>query len=394
MTIPHHILHEARRADRPIYVYDLAVLRERLARLERLPIASKRIHFASMANDHPQILAEIGTAGHGVFVNSPAHLALALGAGVPASRIIFASSNMTRHEMETCLTNGIHAILDSPDQVAAFDALAPAGTTIGIRVNVGSATEAEHLDNEASYRFGLLPEDIADVLAGLRNLRIVGVHSYFGTDIMEPGVLLAGLERLVLTAEHLPDLAYVDSGGGFGIADDLAALPFDLETWGRGAASIMAGLEARVGRSIALVIEPGRWLAAPIGWFFTRIVDVKLRSDRIFAGSTASVAQFPRLLVYPERARHPCENLDAAGRAKAPHPIWISGNSTYSRDFLARGIELPLPVPGDLIVFHHAGAYCRSMLTRFLGKDQPEEIILDTAAERAKDAAALIEAAE
>jgi diaminopimelate decarboxylase len=52
MRIPHRVLARARSAQTPLYVYDLGVLRERLRLLEALPVPRKRIHFASMANDH------------------------------------------------------------------------------------------------------------------------------------------------------------------------------------------------------------------------------------------------------------------------------------------------------------------------------------------------------
>ncbi|MDI1286531.1 MAG: alanine racemase [Reyranella sp.] len=394
MTIPSSILTLARREDGPLYIYDLAVLHDRLRLLNGLPIARKRIHFATMANDHPRILSLIGAAGHGVFVNSLTHLTAARDADLAPHRIIFAASNMSRDEMEACLAAGVHVILDSLGQVEAFDAIASRGTAVGVRVNVGSAVESAELCDEPSYRFGLLPEELAVVLGKVRNLRIVGVHSYFGTDIMAPKVLLDGLERLGRIGELLPELEYVDAGGGFGIADDPSTPPFDLAAYGRGAADIMAALETRVNRPVTLVIEPGRWLTAPIGWFFVRIVDVKERADRVFAGTNASVAQFPRLLMYPEQARHPCEVVDASDRPVSTRPVWISGNSTYSRDFLARGVRLAVPRPGDLVAFHHAGAYCRSMLTRFLGKNQPGEIVLDTSAKRIGSAPALAEAAE
>jgi diaminopimelate decarboxylase len=131
--------------------------------------------------------------------------------------------------------------------------------------------------------------------------------------------------------------------------------------------------------------------AAPIGWFFVRVVDIKERSDRIFAGTNASVAQFPRLLVYPEKARHPCEIVNSeASRTHANRPVWLCGNSTYSRDFLARGVKLPEPRIGDLVAFHHAGAYCRSMLARFLGKGIPSEVALNCS----MNGTALLSAAE
>ncbi|AID34834.2 hypothetical protein MCHK_8249 (plasmid) [Mesorhizobium huakuii 7653R] len=160
MTVPSHVLAHALCFEGPVYVYDLAVLRQRLARLEALPVRRKRIHFATMANDNPQVLGEIAAAGHGVFVNSARHLALALSAGFTPNRVIFASSNMTPAEMRHCHTCGVHLVLDSLAQVETFDSLASPGTAVGVRVNVGSAIDTPEIGNEPSYRFGLLPAEL------------------------------------------------------------------------------------------------------------------------------------------------------------------------------------------------------------------------------------------
>jgi diaminopimelate decarboxylase len=383
MTIPPHVLASARNIEQATYIYDLDILRTRLGLIEQaLPLRRKRIHFATMANDQPEVLAAVAAAGCGVFVNSPAHLGLALDAGIPSHRVIYAASNMSRREMQMCLDADVHLVLDSAGQIADFDPIAPAGTAVGIRVNAGSAIEASVLAHEPSYRFGLLSSEADAARRSARNLRIVGVHCYFGTDIMDSQLLLDGLSRLASIGEMLPDLEYVDGGGGFGISDDLAAAPFDFTAYGKGAAAIMARLEAKLRRPVTLIIEPGRWLTAPIGWFFARVVDVKVRPDRIFAGVAASVVQFPRMLLHPDKARHPCEIVACGDRPTATLPVWITGNSTYSRDFLARGVALPIPRPSDLVAFHHAGAYCRSMLTRFLGKELPEEVFLNVSREQ------------
>lgn len=383
MIIPPHVLSAARQIEAAGYVYDLNILRDRLRQIEdALPIRRKRIHFATMANDHTSVLATITETGHGVFVNSPAHLRLALGAGIPARRIIYAASNMSGRELRMCLDAGVHLVLDSAGQVASLDAIAPANTSVGIRVNVGSAIETPSLALETSYRFGLLADEVGATVHASRNVRITGVHCYFGTDILDPRTLLDGLERLASVAVMLPDLEYVDGGGGFGIPDDPVSPQFDLAAYGAGAAAIMARLEEKLGRPVTLIVEPGRWLSAPIGWFFSRVIDIKPRADRILAGVAASVVQFPRMLLHPEKARHPCEIVDGQHRPTASLPIWVTGNSTYSRDFLARGAALPVPRVGDLIAFHNAGAYCRSMRTRFLGKEDPEEIFFHAPNER------------
>jgi diaminopimelate decarboxylase len=391
LTIPFGVLAAGRRASSPCYVYDLAVIRERLRLLDALPVSRKRIHFATMANDHPLVLAEIAASGHGVFVNSIRHLNRVLDAGFPPRRIVFASSNMSLDEMATCVSADVHIVLDSVGQLTQLNSIVDTRIDVGLRVNVGSAVDQVRLGVEQDYRFGILRGEIDAALDAARRLRIIGIHSYFGTGILNSAVLIEGLKRLAEIAPAFPDLSYLDAGGGFGVPDEAGQAEFDIEQYGREAAAVIAQASGRASRPIELLLEPGRWLAAPSGWFFARIVDIKPRADRIFAGSNACVSQFPRPLVYPGTARHPCEIADAIDRPPAAKPVWISGNSTYSRDFLARGEMLADPRIGDLLVFHNAGAYCRSMLTSFLGKEPPEEIVLDSSSHRVE--ASLVSAA-
>ncbi|HEU4885185.1 MAG TPA: alanine racemase [Longimicrobium sp.] len=372
----------------PAYVYDLGRLRRRARRLAALPIARRRLFFATMANDHPAVLACVRDAGVGVFVNSPAHLKRVLRVGFAPGRVVYAASNMLPDEMRECVALGVNLVLDSVGQVRALAEAGAAGAEIGVRMNVGSALDRGALRFDPGYRFGLLPSELADAVAAARRggVRIVGAHSYFGTGVMRPETLLEGLERLGAAAYALPDLRYLDVGGGFGVPDTLDGDEFDLEGWAEGADGAVRRLERRLGRELQLYVEPGRWLAADCGFYFVKVVDRKVRGDRAFVGTNGSVAQFPRPLLYPDHARHPCELAEGAGgRAVHPRPVWVCGNSTYSQDFLARGIDLPLPEPGETLVFHYAGAYGRSMATRFLGKGAPREIFIPAEAPAANE---------
>jgi diaminopimelate decarboxylase len=363
---------------RATYVYDLGTLRRRCEEVAALPIRPKRVHFATMANDHPRVIECVARCGHGVFVNSRRHLQVALRSGVDASRILYAASNMVADEMRLCASLGVRVVLDSVEQVRSFGAVAGGGA-VGLRVSIGVA-DGDVVRPDAGYRFGILPEELEEAVeaAAERGVSIEGVHSYFGTDL-PAAPLVHGVGQLTRVAERLPDLAFVDAGGGFSVGG--ADEPwFDLDRYGSGIARHMADLRDRVGREIEFVVEPGRYLAASCGHFFVTVVDVKARQDRVFVGTNGSVAVFPRPLLYPDRAFHPCGVLGRDPDEPAdPRPIWVCGNSTYSQDFLARGIRLPLPRVGDVLVFGNAGAYCRSMVSRFLGKDQPAEVVLDGA---------------
>jgi diaminopimelate decarboxylase len=375
----HEIVSAGVGAGGPAYVYDLAQLRQAAGALLGLSLPRKRVFFATMANDHPVLLGCLRDLGIGAFVNSPAHLDLVLRLGFAPSQVVYAASNLTVVEMRRCIEAGVHVVLDSIGQVDALGRLAPRGFSVGVRVNVGSALDGRSLRIDPEYRFGVLVEELPSLLEVSRRhgLRIIGAHSYFGTGLMQPDLLLLGIDRLATAAEGLPELQYLDVGGGFGVPDTVDGPQFDLQRWSRGAAEIMMRLEHRMDRPIDIFIEPGRYLAAACGYFFVQVVDCKPRKDRVFVGTNGSVAIFPRPLLYGPHARHPCQLVAARGQELLhPQPLHICGNSTYSQDFLARDVRLPLPCPGDSIVFSHAGAYGRSMISQFLGKDRPSEMIV------------------
>ena len=377
----------------PTYVYDLERLRDRCRELEGIPVKGKSIFFATMANDHAAILSCIRGRGHGVFVNSPRHFRLVRDLGFAPSRIVYAATNMTADEMEMCLKAKVRVILDSIGQLQLFARLAKPGQNVGLRLSVGSALDGVQMWEDPSYRFGLMPAELplAVEIARQHEVSIVGAHSYFGTDLTSAELLADGMERLGRAADLLPDLRYLDVGGGFGVTTRGEA-GFNLESYGRLAAKVMADHERRRGRPLELALEPGRYLAASCGFFFVKVIDVKTRLDRVFVGTNGSVAIFPRLLVYPDRAVHPCEILGMRrDQPSLEAPVYVCGNSTYSRDFLARNVRLPLPQPGDTILFHNAGAYCRSMITDFLGKDRPAEVVVNADSQPEIDSSELLD---
>jgi diaminopimelate decarboxylase len=370
------ILELGKRSRAPVYIYDLERLRDRCNRLRNIAVAKKRVFFASMANDHPQVLSCARECGVGVFVNSLKHLRLVRKLGFGPKQIVYASSNMQPDEIETALHLGAHLVLDSIGQIKALVRIAPRGTHIGIRLNVGSALDRNEIKPDPAYRFGLLPQEalVAIGIARDAGVRIVGIHSYFGTNLMRADILLEGLDRLGHAATAFPDIRYIDAGGGFGVPKELDEPEFDIDLYGDRASAIVERHERRLGRTL----EPGRYLVADSGFYFAKAVDCKIRPDRAFVGCNGSVASLPRPLFHPDHAHHPCRIVGASSdRPNHRNPVYVCGSSTYSQDFLARGIQLPIPEEGETLIFHHAGAYGRSMITNFLGKEHPEELIVN-----------------
>ena len=125
-------------------------------------------------------------------------------------------------------------------------------------------------------------------------------------------------------------------------------------------------------------MEPGRIVGVESGYFVAKVVDVKHRNNRQLIGVNASVVQFPRPLFYPDNAFHPVNIIHTNGTIPSNKSVKsvIYGCSTYSRDFLAHDVDVPTVHPDDIVVFGHAGSYCASAHTEFLGFPKAKEFFM------------------
>jgi len=360
----------------PFYIYDTKNIEENCLRFTDIPYQPKSIHFAMMANAHPDFLRIIKQAGLKIFVNSILHLRLALDLGFRGKEIIYASSAMDEKSMLLVKESGAKLVLDSLRQFELWQSLFPC-TGAGIRCNIGESVIPRHTTGGCfigkESRLGLTPDSLSSLKG---NPFIEGLHMYVGTNITETDYFLECYQQMVKLAEWFPNIRYIDFGGGFGQGEKDGSA-FDMETYSQEVTGLMENVSSLLGKRIRLILEPGRMIGFDAGFFVCKITDIKHRNQQQLIGVNASCVQFPRPMLYPEVAFHPVaiihqnhtENTDQM-------PSSVYGCSTYSRDYLARNIELPSSEPGDLVVFGHAGSYCSSAHSDFLGFQKAEEYFI------------------
>jgi diaminopimelate decarboxylase len=249
---------------------------------------------------------------------------------------------------------------------------------VGLRCNIGELVDAK--ETLAGYfigqrsRLGLTLPEIAELKGDPRTL---GLHIYVGTDIVDIDYFLECYRHVADLVGMFPALQFLDFGGGFGLGQE-SATAFDLDTYGQRVSDLMDRVSQNVGRQIKLVLEPGRIVGGRAGYFCCKVVDIKSRGDHQFIGVNASCTQFPRPLFYPDSAFHPIAILHKTHSTSSDHRLVSSifGCSTYSRDFLARDVLLPKTSVGDIVVLGHAGSYCASAHTSFLGFPQADEYFI------------------
>lgn len=361
----------------PFYIYDTKKIQENCREFIDIPYAPLSVHYAMMANSNPLFLKIIKQAGLKIFVNSLIHLGMALDLDFVGDEIVYAASAMDESSMRQVKASGAKLIVDSIGQFELWQSLFPE-SGIGIRCNIGELVVPQKTNGGyfigKQSRLGLSMESIYSLKG---NPYIKGLHIYVGTNISEIDHFLECYGHVTNLAGLFPKLEYIDFGGGFGSGEKMFK-EFDIKTYRLKVTELVESISSSTGRKISLILEPGRIIGADAGYFVCKITDIKMINDQQFIGVNASSVQFPRPLLYPDNAYHPVRLLNRSGNDPVEIETLSSiyGCSTYSRDFLARELQLPLAHIGDTVIFGQAGSYCSSAYLSFLGFPKAEEYFI------------------
>lgn len=355
----------AREHGTPVYLYEAQQVRDAWARFSQaFSYPHTQIHYAIVCNKNPYLVRLLNELGAGVHANTPGDAYAALAAGVPADKILYSGTNLDTGDMEYLLGQGLSLILDSLDQLRLRARYGPG--SVGLRLWLP----------EGAPRIGLDPEELPQALeiAERANLSVQGLHMYTATNNRKADNFLRAFERLVETSALLPDLKFLDLGGGYGVDYRRGGLDLDLETLGATVSALMETVSRERGRPVTLILEPGRILVARSGTLLVTVISVKERQGRRFVGVDSTVGN-----VVVESVYHPYHAVEAVTPRGEPLdiPTDICGNTTHSRDYLARQCKLPHLEVGDLLALRDVGAYGYAMSSHFLNRPRPPEVVLD-----------------
>lgn len=360
----------------PCYIYDENLINRSINRFKKIKYTNKAIHFASMANNNPHLLKILKNADFGIFVNSMKHLSIAVKSGFEVSDIIYTTTGISQRDMEFIIQKNISINLDSLEQVKLYGSL-NSGGSIGVRLNIDEKSR-DNIFIGSESRIGILETEFPELLeiASRYSLKIIGTHVYLGTNIISFDEMIAGTKKTLDLSEHFPDLEYIDLGGGFPI-DGENGQYFDYDKYGELITELFNNYSKKHGRSIKLILEPGRSLFGDTAVFCSQVLDVKERPDRFLISCDASASILPRSMFY----NNTFHNIEVLGKQNAPKlskPAGVVGSTTYSRDYLGKDLQLPMVEIGDILMFKNAGSYCYAMITQFLGQAMPSEVLIDT----------------
>ncbi|MCM4081429.1 diaminopimelate decarboxylase [Paractinoplanes hotanensis] len=374
----------------PLYVYDGDSLREQYQGLRDRLDPALEMFYSLKANPNLAVCALLHSVGARAEVSSMTELRTALMAGVAPGNIIFLGPGKSRAELEACLDEGVYAVVcESFGELGLLDELARergVEAPVMLRVNPTFAVKGSGLTMGGKARqFGideLRLFDEPDLVKNHPGLRVLGVHAYMGTRILDPGVIAENARRIIDLAERLAErldfpLEVVDVGGGLGVA----YFPNESDLDPRAVAELLNPVIERFRAAhpqARLLLELGRYLAGPSGTYVTRVRYVKTSMDERFAvtdGGTNHHMAAVGIGSFVKR-NFPMRLLNRSGDDAGP---WnVTGPLCTPNDTVGRNVELPELQPGDLVGVLRSGAYGPSASpVLFLSHGHPAEVLVD-----------------
>ncbi len=352
------------------YVYHLATVRDRAESLQREVPVIDRFYYAMKANDHEEILQTVVSAGLGLECVSAAEVLRGralVGDEVP---ILFTPNFCPDSEYETAFSCGAEVTLDSEEDLAQLGSLLN-GRAIAVRVDPGSGRG--HHDKVrtagAHAKFGLILDRVEAFVAAAGSLgaRVVGLHAHVGSGILNPEAWESTAALFGSLRPSLPELRWVDLGGGLGVPERPGQQPLDLSALNRSLEGLRPSLDG-----LELRMEPGRFLVSEAGVLLASVTQVRSKGSVRFVGLATGMNSLLRPALYG--AWHGIHNLSRpeppSGYAHVVGPICETG------DILGRDRLLPETQIGDVLVITHAGAYGRVMGSHYNRREPAEEVVL------------------
>ena len=347
------------------YVYDLEGLRAHAATAVAALPAGGQLFYAVKANSERPVVEALDGIVDGFEVGSAGEIDL-VRAAAPVAPIVFGGPGKTDAALAAAALSGVVAVhVESLHELRRAEHVAAGlGVTlpVALRVNVAGPLPVATLAMAGRpTQFGI---DEADVPAALalaqrcRHVELVGFHFHCLSnhhDALAHARLVAGyLERARgWSADAGVPLPVVNAGGGIGVDYTALDRPFD---WG----AFCAGLPAL--GDVTLRFECGRYLVAAWGAYVTEVLDVKTNHGDCFAVVRGGTHHFrlpaswghshPFSVVPVDEWPYPFPRPGVRHRA-----VTVAGELCSPKDVLARDVRVDELRAGDLLWFHHAGAY-------------------------------------
>jgi diaminopimelate decarboxylase len=332
-----------------------------------------------------------------VLCASGGELAIALAAGVPASRIQVHGNNKTLEELTEAIEAGVDRIIaDSLLELRRISGIATARGVVQpvlLRITPGvkPATHGyiQTGQEDSKFGFGLnhgLAMEAVRTAVSLPGVRFAGLLMHIGSQIFALQSYSKAIEVMVdfmrqvsdETGEAVRDL---DVGGGVGIKYGLADEPSTIEQYGK---VVVDGIKEECERNglpvPRILIEPGRSVVANAGITLYTVGTIKdVPGIRTYVAIDGGMTDNIRPALYG--ARYECL---VANKADGPRTevVTVAGKHCETGDLIARDTQIQPVETGDVLAVCATGAYCQSMSSNYNKQVRPGVVFVKDGAAR------------
>jgi len=373
----------------PLYVYSREAIDSRYSVFDgAFRAVPHTICYSVKANSNLSILRLLARKGCGFDVVSGGELERVLVADRKAAgRVVFSGVGKTREELTAALKAGI--LLFNVESESELSALAECAgrlrrtAPIAVRVNPDVAAETHPYISTGlhQHKFGVPIREARALYArasGARHLKVRGVSVHIGSQITDVSPFGEAMTRIAELVRGLREdghqIAYVDAGGGLGIAYERPE-PADfcsyVESYARALTAPLQGLD------VHLLLEPGRAIVGPAGVLLTSVVYRKANDGKRFLVVDAAMNDMIRPALYGAYHEIVPVAMDAQkSEAVDIDVVDIVGPVCETGDFFARDRELPIVAEGDLLAILDVGAYGMVLASNYNTRPRPTEVLV------------------
>lgn len=350
----------------PSYLFDVDEFEARARLVKERFGENVGLCFSIKAN--PFLLGSLPDIFDKIEVCSPGELTICEKTGADPEKIIFSGVNKTAEDVERAMEDAVGTFTAESFLHAELinECAVRHGKKVPVLVRVTGGSQ-----------FGMDEADVIDLLRRREEyagIAFEGLHYFTGTQKRKPAAIEKELDHICAFADRLKEEAGFSVKRleyGTGLAADYFKDDADAEEADR-----LAAISAKVretAKRFDLTIEMGRFFAAPCGYYFSRVMDVKTNCGINYAILDGGLhqlkydgqiqgMQIPRILQIKERA-------DASSGMEK----WtLCGSLCTTADVLARDVEFDSLQIGDTLVFCRTGAYSVTEgMAAFLSRELP-----------------------
>jgi len=370
----------------PLYIYDFDYIENRYTTLKDAFAGKKSlINYAIKANSNLSVIAHLAKLGAGADCVSIGEVQRALSAGVDKYKIIFSGVGKRDDEIRAALEYDILLLnLESEAEMKRVEMVAKelgkeARISIRVNPNIDPQTHPYISTGLHENKFGV-EINMAKRMYIYANksefLNPVGIHFHIGSQltklapIREACGIVADLVRSLKAIKI--DIKFFDVGGGIGVV-------YDDEVTISAQAYAQAIFETTKGLDVTLLCEPGRYMVANAGAFFTKVLYEKVNDGKRFVIVDGAMNDLIRPSLY--NAYHKIEAIGIDEDAEKTLAD-VVGPVCESGDFFGKDVPLPPLEHNDLIVVHSAGAYGFTMASNYNTRAKSAEVALQGGKDR------------